>query len=84
MAAARADRHVQGSAVTKLLLTFARWIKLRVAAGAILAAGLGTLALTGSYSVRTERTASTEPAEHTPAEKRLEQSGAYLGYEIVY
>jgi len=70
--------------MTKLVRIFAGRINLRVAVGAILAFGLGAMALASGNSMRTERAASTKPAEHAAAEKRMERSGTFLGYKIVY
>jgi hypothetical protein len=63
--------------------TFVRLARIFVVVGAVFAAGLAATALTGGNALRTEPAASTEPAEQA-AEQRLERSGAFLGYEILY
>jgi hypothetical protein len=60
------------------------WTNAGIVVAALLAAGLGAAALTGGNAGRSEAAASTEPAEYTAAEKRLERSGNFFSYDIVY
>jgi hypothetical protein len=61
-----------------------RWIAGCAVIAAMLAAGLGAVAIAGGNGGRSEQAVVAEPGEHKPADKPLERSGNFFSYDIVY
>jgi hypothetical protein len=61
-----------------------RWIAVCTVIAAMLAAGLGAVAIAGGNTGRSEQAIAAQPTEHKPADKPLERSGNFFSYDIVY
>jgi len=61
-----------------------RWIAGCSVIAAMLAAGLGAVAIAGGNSGRSEQVFTTQSFERKPADMPVERSGNFISYDIVY